>query len=102
MPLDMTGNHRYNQEVHYRRYLSPRSHQVTVICVQDFDYRDYEPSRFVDLAAFDTEEEAELTPLNAQHVADQMSSLPEDDELGRLQGKRILHAMNRQLLYGFL
>jgi hypothetical protein len=100
MPLDMTGDHKYNRDVHYRRYLSLRDHRITVICVQDFDYRDYEPSRFIDLQAFDSDEEARLTPLTAQDVAHEMRTLPEDDDLGFMQGNRILRALNRELLYG--
>lgn len=102
MPLDMTGDHRGNRDVHYRRYLSLQDHRIIVICVQDFDYHDYEPSRFIDLQAFSTEEEASLTPLSAQDVADEMRKLPDDDSLGFMQGNRILRALNRELLYGSL
>jgi hypothetical protein len=93
MPLDMTGDHRYKRQVHYRRYLSQRDRRIIVICVQDFDYGDYEPSRFVDLQAFETEEEARLTPLSSRDVAEQMNQLDQDDDLGRLQARRILHAL---------
>lgn len=102
MPLDMTGEHRHNRDVHYRRYLAARDHRITVVCVQDFDYPDYEPSRFIDLQAFDTEEEAALAPKTAQDVAEQMRDLAEDDSLGFMQGNRILRALNRELLYGSL
>ncbi|MGW7283912.1 hypothetical protein ACWGH4_00175 [Streptomyces sp. NPDC054847] len=100
MPLDMTGDHRYNPRVHYRRYLSHRPEQgIIVICVQDFDYHDYEPSRFLDLASFDTDEEARLSPLSAYDVAQKMEQLEPGDNLGHLQARRLLHAMNSHLLY---
>jgi hypothetical protein len=97
MPLDMTGPHIVTKEPHYRRYLSQRAERIVVICVQDFDYHDYEPSRFVDLQAFPTHEEAEVTPLSAQDVADQMNELDPGDDLGRLQGLRLVRAMEREL-----
>ncbi|GAA0500713.1 hypothetical protein [Streptomyces olivaceiscleroticus] len=92
MPLDMTGNHRYNHDVHYRRYLSPRKNRIVVICVQDFDYRDYDASRFADLAAFDTEEEAQLTPLRPEDVVQQVKGLYGDTTAFQ-QALRLLQAI---------
>ncbi|MDX3165886.1 hypothetical protein PV516_19050 [Streptomyces scabiei] len=94
MPIDMAGPHRHNPEVHYRRYLSHRASRITVICVQDFDYYDYEPSRFVDLASFDSEGEALSAPLQVEDVIGQMCLLDGDDYPGIMQVARILHAMN--------
>ena len=51
---------RFNSDVHYRLYFSPRDDAgAVVICVQDFDYYDYSPSHFIGYQAFATEEEAE-------------------------------------------
>lgn len=64
MTLDMTGPARNRTTVHYRRYLNTAG-QIVAICVQDFDYPDYDPARFLDYEAFDTQAEAEYTPLRA-------------------------------------
>lgn len=47
----------YNPEPHYRIY-HPRDRGVTIVCVQDFDYRDYDYSRFVSYDSFVSEESA--------------------------------------------
>ncbi|MGA4875896.1 hypothetical protein [Streptomyces lydicamycinicus] len=91
MPLDMTGDARHESAVHYRRYLD-RNDKVIVICVQDFDYRDYEPHRFVDLAAFNTELEAEMTPLRPDDVVQQTKGLC-GDSLAFVQALRLLQAI---------
>lgn len=77
MPLDMTGPSRFDREVHWRRYLD-RKDQISVICVQDFDYVDYDPSRFVDLRAFPTEEAAKSTPLRVSDVIEVAAGSPQD------------------------
>ena len=46
--------------VHYRVYLSKRTGEPTAICVQNFDYYDYDGSRFLDGVAYENEDEAEL------------------------------------------
>lgn len=51
---------RFNSGVHYRLYLSPHSEGAVVICVQDFDYYDYDDDRFIGYESFDTEEAAEV------------------------------------------
>ena len=51
--------HRHTRTAHYRLYLSPRTNRPTVICVQDFDYDDYNADRFLSPEAWDTEEAAE-------------------------------------------
>lgn len=48
---------RTNPDVHYRLYLGSGDH-LMVICVQDFDYHDYDQNRFVTYQAWETEEEA--------------------------------------------
>ncbi len=49
--------HRSNPEVHYRLYRG-RDGKATVICVQDFDYMDYDSTRFLSPIAWDSESEA--------------------------------------------
>ena len=46
---------RFNPDVHYRFYLSHRENRATVVCVQDFDYRDYDQDRFIGPWAFTDE-----------------------------------------------
>ena len=58
MTLDMRGPARHTRAVHYRRYLDAED-RIVVICVQDFDYPDYDPARFLDHAAYATEAEAQ-------------------------------------------
>ncbi|MGW0604236.1 hypothetical protein [Streptomyces sp. NPDC002640] len=91
MPLDMTDPARWKREVHYRRYLS-NSGSVIPICVQDFDYPDYDPSRFVDLADFPTEQEAAFTPLRPEDVIDTAATTP-DDHVAAGQAVRLLAAI---------
>jgi hypothetical protein len=52
-------SNRYNPDVHYRLYWSKRSRSLVVICVQDFDYFDYDDSCFIDYAAYDTQADAD-------------------------------------------
>ncbi|MER7694382.1 hypothetical protein [Streptomyces sp. NPDC097610] len=63
MPLDLTSPGNCNPDPHYRRYLRPDG-TIHVVCVQDFDYRDYDTSRFVDEATFPTSAEAETAPIS--------------------------------------
>lgn len=67
---DYTDPHRWNPNVHYRLYRSPQDEQPTVICVQDFDYYDYDASRFLSRDAWDCERDAEeaLALLVSDHV----------------------------------
>lgn len=48
---------RYNSEMHFRLF-HPKSGLPTVVCMQDFDYRDYDYSRFMTYEGYKTEEEA--------------------------------------------
>lgn len=50
---------RCNSDVHYRLYWSKRSQSLVVICVQDFDYFDYDDNCFVDYAGYATEVDAD-------------------------------------------
>lgn len=50
---------RYNPDVHYRLYLS-HDEGAVVICVQDFDYHNYDDNRFIGYESFETEEAAEV------------------------------------------
>lgn len=50
--------HRDRDDVHYRLYLG-RDGEPAVICVQWFDYLDYEDARFLSYDAYPTEEAAE-------------------------------------------
>ena len=63
MALDMTGPALYDREPHFRHYLDKHDRPI-VVCVQDFDYRDYDASRFLDLASFESEEEAREAPID--------------------------------------
>lgn len=94
MPLDMTGEHRHNPDVHYRRYLG-RDDRITVVCVQNFDYPDYDASRFVDLAAFETELEAHCEPLRPADVVQQSKGLYGDVVAFR-QALRLLQAVRKR------
>lgn len=60
-PEDDTNRH--NSEPHYRLYYYPPEKKVIVVCVQDFDYRDYDEDGWVGYEAFATQEQAELALL---------------------------------------
>lgn len=51
---------RTNPDAHYRLYYSKRDRALVVICVQDFDYPDYDANCFVDYVGYTTEADAEL------------------------------------------
>ena len=56
---------RHNPDVHYRLYVSPHADSgalcVTVICVQDFDYLDYDARHILSPEVFEAEADAEHT-----------------------------------------
>lgn len=54
----MSDPHRHRDDVHYRLYL-PRDGAPTVICVQWFDYFDYDEAGFLSPEAWDDETDAE-------------------------------------------
>jgi hypothetical protein len=62
---------RSNPDVHYRLYLSIRF-GLTVVCVQDFDYPNYDAARFVTYQAWDTEQAANVALHELQDEADQL------------------------------
>ena len=51
--------HRFTSDAHHRLYLG-RDGKPTPICVQDFDYRDYDDERFLTTDAYDTELNANI------------------------------------------
>lgn len=55
---DDHDDHRFQRGDHYRLYISPHTHNATVICVQDFDYIDYDARRILSPEAWSTEDEA--------------------------------------------
>lgn len=52
--------HHLNPDVHYRLYSSLRDDCPVVICVQDFDYFDYDARQILSPAAWDNEDDALL------------------------------------------
>lgn len=89
MTLDLTQPGRCNPEPHWRRYLA--GDQVKAVCVQDFDYHDYDTSRFVDSDIFGTEVEAEMAPVNVGPLLDTIQS--SGDREARAQALRNLRAV---------
>lgn len=90
---DWTGDeHQYNPAVHYRLYLSPRG-APTVICVQDFDYYDYDARRIISTEAWTSEgdaEEALLGMASSIEAAGRMvPSMLDADLRGRLLARAI-------------
>jgi hypothetical protein len=96
MSLDMQGDGRFQRDVHYRRYLHDDG-RIRVVCVQDFDYGDFDPSRFVDLQLFGSEEEGLSMPLHVQDVLEQIRELDEDDDEGLHQSVLIVSTLRSQL-----
>jgi hypothetical protein len=56
-PQNYDDPHRWNTRVHYRLYDARNG--PTVICVQDFDYLDYDGRKFLSPEAWEDEVEAE-------------------------------------------
>jgi hypothetical protein len=94
MTLDMTGFVRFNPDAHFRRYLN-NSGRIIVVYVQDFDYRDYDESRFVDHLSFGTEVEAESAVVHTDDVREVASSADPDDTVTRAQAERLIRAIER-------
>ncbi|MFJ8752323.1 hypothetical protein ACIREO_23750 [Streptomyces sp. NPDC102441] len=90
MPLDLSSPGSLDREPHYRRYLA-QDGKVRVVCVQDFDYYDYDVSRFVDEATFPTSGEAESAPISTWQLVQALET-GEDDET-RAQASRNLDAV---------
>ncbi len=95
MTLDMTGRHRWTTEPHYRRYLAADG-RITAVCVQDFDYPDYDASRFVDGRAFDEQAEAETAAVAITDVvAAGAVCARQGDHVGAVQAAQIVDAIIR-------
>lgn len=71
---DWAGDpHRHNRRVHYRLYMG-RDDRPAVICVQDFDYVDYDARLILSPGAWDVEADAEqalAALLTALYVVEQ-------------------------------
>ena len=61
MKQNYSDPHRYNPNVHYRLYQGPNGPMVA--CLQDFDYYDYDASKFLSPEAWDDEEAAKIALL---------------------------------------
>jgi len=61
--------------VHYRLYRDPQDEVATVICVQDLDYRGYDPARFLSRDVWHNEAAAEAALLVLVHG--RAATLPE-------------------------
>lgn len=72
---------RHNSEMHFRLF-HPKGELPTVVCMQDFDYRDYDYSRFMTYDGYPTEEEATAAL---------------DELMSRVIGRRISYDMQSQL-----
>lgn len=90
MGLDLTDSHRYNPDVHFRRYLG-RDDTPVVVCVQDHDYHGYDTSRFLDSQAFSDEDTAQDTPLDLVDML--QASHTSDDPSVRADVRRNLRAL---------
>lgn len=75
--------HRSNPEPHWRLYDAPRDIGPTVIEVQNFDYRDYEDSRFMTSQAYDSEADALLALETYQFLTQLQHTRSADDRLAR-------------------
>lgn len=92
MALDMTGPARHDRDVHYRRYLG-NDGKPTVICVQDFDYHDYDRSRFLDLRAFSSKVEAQWALIDADDLIEAV--VEADDRETAMQIIRNIRALDQ-------
>jgi hypothetical protein len=93
MSLDLTEPGRHKREPHWRRYLSGDG-RIDVVCVQDFDYFDYNTVRFVDREIFDEKAAAVAADINVGPLL----SIIEDgtDREATAQALCILRAVLRQ------
>lgn len=55
---DYNDPHSYNRSVHYRIYRN-KADEPVVICVQDFDYCDYDSDRFLSSLSWGNEQDAQ-------------------------------------------
>lgn len=81
-----TDRNRTNPDVHYRLYHSANG-GPTVICVQDFDYPDYEDERFMTGQAYSSEEDANLALGTYLFRARALHDRTADDRLAHALGE---------------
>jgi hypothetical protein len=93
VPLDLTAPGCYKRDVHYRRYLADTG-KITVVCVQDFDYCDYDTARFIDEAVFESEAEAVATSIDVGPLFSIIES--STDRIAVAQAHCALRAILRQ------
>ena len=84
--------HRNNPEVHYRLYLGRSG--LTVICVQDFDYSDYDARRIISSESWDRESDAQdvllkILPLVRSLEDDLIYDLLDEDLQQRIRARAI-------------
>lgn len=93
MPLDLTAPGCHRREVHYRRYLADAG-RITVVCLQDFDYCDYDTARFIDEAVFESEAEAVAASIDVGPLFSIIESSA--DRIAVAQAHYVLRAILRQ------
>lgn len=81
-PQNYDDLHRFNPDVHYRLY-DGRS-GPTVICVQDFDYLDYDGTKFLSSQAWDNELEAEWALIRLVNPVQIRALATEDIRTGQI------------------
>lgn len=92
---DWDGDDSYhNPEPHYRLYIEPHVNAFVVICVQGFDYPDYDARRILSRKAWATEGEAQQALIDLlPHIVDhevQRSYVPFDmDERARIMARAL-------------
>lgn len=85
-------NFEADHDVHYRHYLG-RNGKPVVICVQWFDYPDYDPARFLSGVAFLDEEAAYATKIKRRELRAIVASGPDAET--RAVALRNLRAADR-------
>lgn len=82
LPQNYDDPHRYRSEVHYRLYEGRSG--PTVICVQDFDYLDYDATKFLSSEAWDNELEAEYALIRLVNPIQQRALAVQDIKAGQI------------------
>jgi hypothetical protein len=90
-----TDSNRHNPEPHWRLYHSKHG-GPGVACLQDFDYPDYDPNRFMTAQAYSTEEDANLALGTYLFRARALHNTTADERLSRalVEIDRIATALN--------
>jgi hypothetical protein len=94
---DDWDEHRWNPEVHYRLYVG-RDGRPCVICVQDFDYFDYDARLVLSPEAWESEFEAEQELLRLLPVLTTAHESVAGLNTERLLGARLVARAVRALL----